>query len=312
MKIIKPSFWDYKKPNFISYLLLPLTIPIIINNFFLNLKKNKKFQDIKTICIGNIYIGGTGKTPLTIKISQILNKLDIKIVTIKKFYKNQVDEQNLLAEKTNLYCSRLRKDSLKKAIQNDIDIALFDDGLQDRSINYDLNFVCFNTLSWIGNGLLLPAGPLREKIQSISKYDAIFLNGNNEDISDIETVIRQYNSNIKIFKTSYEVTNINEFQLLDKYLIFSGIGNPKTFENTLKNNNLNIVKHMKFPDHYLYSAKDINEIKSQAKDLNCKILTTEKDFVKLNNINSDGIQSIKVDIKIKDEKELIKFIKSNL
>ena len=69
-------------------------------------------------------------------------------------------------------------------------MALFDDGLQDRSINYDLNFVCFNTLSWIGNGMLIPAGPLREKIKSISKYDAIFLNGNGENILDRKIIIK--------------------------------------------------------------------------------------------------------------------------
>ena len=125
MNKTKPYFWDYKKPNFLSYLLLIFTIPIIINNFFLNRKKNKKFENIKTICIGNIYVGGTAKTPLTIKISQILSKLNIKNATIKKFYKNQIDEQNLLRKKTNLYCFRKRRDSLKKAIQNNFDVALF-------------------------------------------------------------------------------------------------------------------------------------------------------------------------------------------
>ena len=74
MKLQKPNFWDYKKPNFLSYILLPFTLPLIINNLYLNLKKNKdNKQKIKKICIGNIYIGGTGKTPLTVKIFQILS-----------------------------------------------------------------------------------------------------------------------------------------------------------------------------------------------------------------------------------------------
>ena len=109
MNKTKPYFWDYKKPNFLSYLLLIFTIPIIINNFFLNRKKNKKFENIKTICIGNIYVGGTAKTPLTIKISQILSKLNIKNATIKKFYKNQVDEQNLLKKKQTYIVSKKEK-----------------------------------------------------------------------------------------------------------------------------------------------------------------------------------------------------------
>ena len=310
MKLIKPKFWDYKKPNLISYLLLPLTILITINNFFLQSKKIKKLQNIKSICIGNIYVGGTSKTPLTIKISQILTKLDIKTATIKKFYKDQIDEQRLLANKTNLYCSKKRKHSLNKAVQDKVDVVLFDDGLQDGSINYDLSFVCFNTLSWVGNGLLIPAGPLREKIQSISKYDSIFLNGNGENVTEIKKIIKKYSPTIKIFETNYQVINMDEFEKNKKYLVFSGIGNPNTFENTLIKNNLKIAKHLKFPDHHKYNQRDIDEIKYQAKNLNTKILTTEKDFVKLNGNNREGIQPIKIDIMIKEENELIKFIRS--
>ena len=312
MKLIKPKFWDYKKPNLVSYLLLPLTIPITINNFFLQSKKIKKLQNIKSICIGNIYVGGTSKTPLTIKISQILTKLDIKTATIKKFYKDQIDEQRLLANKTNLYCSKKRKHSLNKAVQDKVDVVLFDDGLQDGSINYDLSFVCFNTLSWVGNGLLIPAGPLREKIQSISKYDSIFLNGNGENVTEIKKIIKKYSPTIKIFETNYQVINMDEFEKNKKYLVFSGIGNPNTFENTLIKNNLKIAKHLKFPDHHKYNQRDIDEIKYQAKNLNTKILTTEKDFVKLNGNNREGIQPIKIDIMIKEENELIKLIRSNI
>ena len=76
MKVNKPKFWDLKKPNYISYLLLPFTLPIIINNFFLRFKKNIKYNDIKTICVGNIYVGGTAKTPLTIKLNQILKEVE--------------------------------------------------------------------------------------------------------------------------------------------------------------------------------------------------------------------------------------------
>ena len=63
MNFRKPLFWDLKKPNFFSYLLVPLTIPLIINNFLFNIKKKTKFSKIKSVCVGNIYIGGTGKTP---------------------------------------------------------------------------------------------------------------------------------------------------------------------------------------------------------------------------------------------------------
>ena len=312
MILKKPDFWDYKQPNFLSYMLLPLTIPIIINNFFISLKKNSNNQNIKKIGIGNIYIGGTAKTPLSIKINQILKKLNLKTGIIKKFYKNQVDEQKLLSNKAQLYCFDKRKVALDKAIKDNLEIVIFDDGLQDNSINYDLSFVCFNVVKWIGNGFLIPAGPLREKIESISKYDAIFLNGNEEDTSDLKLLIKKYNKNIKIFETYYKPININKFNDNNKYVIFSGIGNPESFKKTLTKNNFNIIKEIKFPDHYRYTQKDIDKIKLQAINLNAKILTTEKDFVKLNDNATDGIEFLEIELVIKEENELINFIKSNI
>tara|TARA_B110000196_G_scaffold54813_1_gene45361 strand:+ start:865 stop:1803 length:939 start_codon:yes stop_codon:yes gene_type:complete len=312
MILKKPDFWDYKQPNFLSYILLPLTLPIIINNFFISLKKNSNNQNIKKIGIGNIYIGGTAKTPLSIKINQILKNLNLKTGIIKKFYKNQVDEQKLLSNKARLYCFDKRKVALDKAIKDNLEIVIFDDGLQDSSINYDLSFVCFNSAKWIGNGFLIPAGPLREKIESISKYDAIFLNGNEEDTSDLKLLIKKYNKNIKIFETYYKPININKFNDKNEYVIFSGIGNPESFKKTLTKNNFNIIKEIKFPDHYRYTQKDIDKIKLQAINLNAKILTTEKDYVKLNDNAADGIEFLEIELIIKEENELINFIKSNI
>ena len=85
MKFKKPKFWDKKKPTFLSYLLLPFSFPLIINNFFLGLSaKNVSYPEIKKICIGNIYIGGTGKTPLVIEIFKILKKLNYRNCYHKK------------------------------------------------------------------------------------------------------------------------------------------------------------------------------------------------------------------------------------
>ena len=313
MKLKKPRFWDYKKPNFISYLLLLFTFPLIINNFFLKLKKNNTNNSkIKKICIGNIYVGGTAKTPLTIKIYQILNSLKFKTATIKKFYTNHIDEQKMLTEKTKLYCLKDRNMALDKAIKDNNDVVIFDDGLQDKSINYDLEFVCFNNIKCIGNGLLIPAGPLREKIKSIKKYDAIFINGNEADNSDFKLLIKKYNKDIKIFESTYSPINIKKFDINEKYLVFSGIGNPESFKEILMKNKFNIIKEIIFPDHYNYTQDDIDEIKTQAKKLNATIITTEKDYTKINSSNYDDIKFLQIDLKIKNEIELINYLKINL
>ncbi|MBC8298843.1 MAG: tetraacyldisaccharide 4'-kinase [Pelagibacterales bacterium] len=310
MKFKKPKFWDYQRPNLLSYILLPLTFPLILNNFFLNKKKNKKKNHKpKKICVGNIYVGGTAKTPLTIKIYQILNKLDINACTIKKFYKSHYDEQKMLSEKTKLYCEKNRIDGLNKAILDNKDVAIFDDGLQDRSINYDLKIVCFNDLKLIGNGFLIPAGPLREKINSILKYDMAFINGNEVDNSKLKLLLKSYNANIEIFETNYKAINIKEFNIKDEYMVFSGIGNPESFRQTLINNNIKVTKEIIFPDHYNYTHKDIEQIKYQAKKLNLKILTTEKDYIKIKSIDNHDIRYLKVELDIKNEDRLINHLK---
>ena len=311
MKVKKPKFWDYNKPNFLSYLLLPLTFPIIISNFFRK-RNNIKNENIKTICIGNIYIGGTAKTPLTIKIYKILKSLDYKTATIKKYYNDQNDENRLLNNSTNLYNLKSRSNSLQQAINDRIEVAIFDDGLQDKSINYDLSFVCFNNDCGIGNGFLIPAGPLREKLSSIKNYDGVFLNGNEEDTSQFKKLIKKYNANIKIFETYYSPLNIDELDKSCKYLVFSGIGNPSTFEKTLKKHKLQIIKKIEFPDHYKYTEKDIKKIKLQAKNLDAKILTTEKDYVKITKFDFTEINFLKVDLFIKEKEELINFLNSRL
>ena len=313
IKLKKPDFWDYKKPNFLSYLLLPFTFPFVLNNFFLGLKKNKNlYKKIKKICIGNIYVGGTAKTPLTIKIYQILDNLNFKSATIKKFYKDQIDEQKILSANTRLYCFKKRKTALSEAIKDNIDVAIFDDGLQDHSINYDLKFVCFNNIKCIGNGFLMPAGPLREKIESMSKYDAAFINGNERNNSYLKLLIKKYNKNAQIFESHYKVTNIDQLDINEKYVVFSGIGNPESFIETLRRNKLSIIKEINFPDHYEYTQNDIDKIKKEAKNLNAKILTTEKDYVKIDLNKNDDIKFLKIELDIKNKEKLVKYLKLNL
>ena len=319
MKINKPKFWDYKKPNIFAILLLPFTLIIRINIFFQYIKKNlinKNLNyNIKTICIGNIYVGGTGKTPSAIKIKQILKKINYNSVFIKKNHSESYDEQRLLEKYGEVISLSKRTDSLN-IINSKFDVAIFDDGLQDNSINYDLKIVCFNNKNFIGNGLLIPSGPLREKIDSLKKYDAVFINGNNEDANETLSTIKKYNKEINVFESSYTFLNLDEFDTKNNYIAFSGIGIPMNFIASLKKNKINIVKFFEFPDHYIYKNKDIEKIKNTAKILNAKIITTEKDYSRLennqNNLLKEDIQFIKMELSFKDEDKLINFIRKKI
>ncbi|AAZ20972.1 tetraacyldisaccharide 4'-kinase [Candidatus Pelagibacter communis] len=311
MKLKKPKFWDHKKPSFFSYLLLPFSI---ILGLITKIKSKPKFSNskIKTICVGNIYIGGTGKTSLAIKIKEILDKNNIRACFIKKFYPNQTDEQKLLSKNGVLFSNLKRITALNEAISEGFEVAIFDDGLQDSTIKYDLEIVCFNNLNWIGNGLTLPSGPLRENINNLKSYENVFLNGNEESLIAIKEQIKRINPNININSGKYIPLNIDEFDKDQNYLVFSGIGNHKTFVEMLKNNKLKIVSDLEYPDHYQYSKKDFDEIIINAKKFNAHIITTEKDYLRLENLNKNEIFYVKSSLDISDEKNLTnKLIKLN-
>jgi len=303
MKLKKPKFWDYKKPSFFSYLLLPFSI---ILGLITRIKLKPKFSNSKitTVCVGNIYIGGTGKTSLAIKIKEILEKNNIKACFIKKFYPNQADEQKLLSKNGTLFSDLKRITALDQAISKGFEVAIFDDGLQDSSIKYDMEIVCFNNLNWIGNGLTLPSGPLRESINNLKFYENVFLNGNEENLIAIKDQIKKINPNININSGKYTPLNINEFDKNQNYLVFSGIGNHKTFVEMLKNNQLKIVSDLEYPDHYQYSKEDFDEIKINANKYNAHIITTEKDYLRLENFSKNEILYIKSSLNISDEKSL--------
>ena len=305
MNLKKPKFWDYKKPNIYSYLLIPIAkfLQLISN---LKKKSNPKKFKIKTICIGNIYLGGTGKTSLAIKINKILNKKNIKSCFIKKKYSNQNDEQKLLKNYGKLFVALNRADAIKQAEKENYDVAILDDGLQDKSIVYDLSFVCFNNLNWIGNGMTIPAGPLREDINNLQYYNNIFLNGNLENLEKLKKEIYKINPNLNIYLGKYEPLNLNEFEIGKSYFLFSGIGNHQTLVSMLKNNGLKIIKDIEFPDHYEYTETDINNILIEAKNLECQIITTEKDYFRLRNNNLDKFKIIKSELKIIDEDNFVK------
>ena len=308
MKFKKPSFWDLTRPNLISYLLIPLTILIVIKNFLFKFIRRKKFPKIKTICVGNIYLGGTGKTPLVIKIYEIMKKLNKKVAIVKKDYANQKDEQLLLKRRASVIITNTRKEAVLKSLKENYDILIFDDGLQDTKIDYNVTLVCFKSKIWIGNGQLIPAGPLREKISSLKKYDAVILNGKSKNLENIKNQILKINSNIKIICTYYKIKNIDEFNLSSKYLIFSGVGSPEDFKNTLIENKFKIEDEVIYSDHYEYKSEDFESILIKAEDKDLKIITTEKDYMKIPDKFRNKIKFINIETVIENEEELLNLV----
>ena len=305
MNLKKPKFWDYKKPNLISNLLFPLSKLVEIRSNWIKSDKIK-FNDIKTICVGNIYLGGTGKTSVAIEIKKILDKQNIKSCFIKKEYSNQIDEQRLLEKFGKTFTNKSRVISLKNACSENYEVAIFDDGLQDKNMTYDLTFICFNKKNFIGNGRIIPSGPLRESLINIKKYKNVFLNGNDEDKKNLENILDLHCPNLNFFESKYKLLNLNQFDLNKKYVVFSGIGNHQTFIDMLNKNKIKIIQDFEFNDHHNYLRNDIKKIIKFASENNAKILTTEKDYLRLNKELQIGINFTKISLKISEQEKLEK------
>jgi len=306
MNFFKPKFWDKTEISLFSLLVYPITLIIKLLTFLKLLLTKKNQCSIPVICVGNIYLGGTGKTPLSIEIYSILKNLNMNPAFIRKKYQSFQDEVELEKQTGPIYQNKKRIEAIKEAIQNNIDIVILDDGFQDFSINKDLSIVCFNENQWIGNGLTIPSGPLREDLSSLKRTNLVFING--EKNTDIENKIYNKNKKIKIYYTKYKPTNINEFKNKN-ILAFAGIGNPINFFNLLKKNNINIIEEKKFPDHHNYSEKELNDLINKAKEKNSILLTTEKDYFRINQKYKKNINFLRIKVEIENIDDFVEEIK---
>ena len=306
MKIFKPNFW-HKKNSFVAFLLIPLSIFFQFLVTFKNILIKKEKFSIPIICVGNIYLGGTGKTPLCIELAEILKKSNKKVAIIKKSHKAHEDEFKLIeSKKIKLFKSPSRSLALKKAEIDKFDFAILDDGFQDSSIVKDLNIICFNEEQLVGNEMTLPSGPLREPLSSLRNCQIVVINGNVNEM--FEKKIKAISNDINIYYSKYLPTNLNQFTKKN-LLAFAGIGNPNNFFNLLEKNNLRVVKKISFPDHYKYSLKELNNLVNFSKINNLKIVTTEKDYFRIQHHKISQIEflSVKLEIESKDkfEKDII-------
>ena len=308
MKLSKPDFWKNKN-SILAILLLPISIIIQIMYLIKNILVSKKIFQVPVICVGNIYVGGTGKTPLSIRIFNGLKKTNKNPIIIKKFYNNQQDEARLIKEKTgNIIQDKSRVEAIESAIRKNFNIMILDDGFQDKSLEKSLNILCFNSEQSIGNGFTLPSGPLREPFSSIKKSQIIVINGNRDEI--FEKKIYDISHNIKIFYTKYLPLNIKKLENTE-ILAFAGIGNPQNFFKLLSNYKLKLKEKFSYPDHYEYKKKDIEYLLTLSKKNNLRLLTTEKDYFRLKQLGlSEGINYLSVELGIQEEEKFFGEIKN--
>ena len=307
MNFKKPKFWDQSSISFWSILLFPFSLVFLLTSLIIKIFKTQKKFSIPIICIGNIYVGGTGKTPLTSEIFKILKSSGKNPGFVKKSYSYLSDEITMLKKIGKVFYDKNRTHAIRKLILEGYDVAVLDDGFQDFTVKKDFSILCFNSKQLIGNGLVIPSGPLRESFNSILRANCIVINGD-KNLEFENKIKKTFKKEIKIFYSKYKIKNMENLQNKE-ITAFAGIGNPSNFFDLLKENNLNLKKTYSFPDHHFYSQKDFDKIIG---DSTTKVVTTEKDYYRMNDEQKKNCYCVVVDLEIENKDEFINLIKSKL
>ena len=323
-KLGYPGFWQ-KKNNLIEKIIILLLLPFtfiyyLASKFDKKLTKKNKVG-IPVISVGNINTGGSGKTPFVIYLVNLLKKEKInshvvsrgylgnlhgpvKVDLKKHSYKDVGDEALLLAKETTTWVSKNKFEGTLMATLNGADVVILDDGLQNYSIHQNLKIMIVDGGFGFGNQFLLPSGPLRETISfGIKKSDMLIIF--NKDENDIEKKIK---NKITIIHANSKIKNFS--QLKNKKIVgFSGIGRSEKFHSSLKDQKLNIINFFSYPDHYSYNKKEINNLINYAKKNNAVLVSTLKDKQRINIDQRKKISFLDLKIEVKEEKNLINFLK---
>ena len=291
---MKTPYWFLKKTP-MALILWPLSIMYYgVSRLVFKIKGMHPYKSNRpVICVGNILAGGVGKTPI---VREIATFFDSPVVM--RGYKQDIkngrtsDEAVMLARSGLQVHTGNRKSNLilLNKQKNDKTPIVMDDGFQNSSIYKDVSIVVFDESIGMGNKLLLPAGPLREPRSALARADAfVIVKPNNKKV----------NLELPVDKPMFFAENVTvvPYKKEQKLVAFAGIGYPKKFFDCLTN----VVVKRAYPDHYQYTDKDIKELLDLADKHGAKLITTEKDWVRLPQYAQDKIKYAELDTKIEDK-----------
>lgn len=313
-----PKYWQSN--SFISKLLTPLgKMYGIAAQLRLRLKKSQKI-DIPVICVGNITAGGTGKTPVSVSVAKMLitalhhpifvtrgygGKLQNVLVNNKKHTAQDVgDEPLLLSEQAPVVVNADRYAGALLAVKEGADVVIMDDGFQNPTLHKDLSFLVFDGHYGLGNGKIIPAGPLRETFDDgIKRADALIILGKDKHNLAERTKLPVFFGHTEPIQTTVENSDV---------IAFAGIGHPQKFYHTLQQQGYNVVETIDFPDHHFYKKEEIEQILQRANELNAEVYTTGKDFVKIPMIYHNSINVLEISVVWDKPEELMHFIQDKI
>lgn len=288
----------------------------------------------KVISVGNITLGGTGKTTLVEYLSAKLSSAGNKIAVLSRGYKRNFkrpgvggmgDEPAMLAKNLPLVRVVVDKNRIRAAqaaIRDyTCDTLILDDGLQQWKIFKDLEIVTIDAANPFGNYLMLPAGFLREPLFALKRADIFVLTQvcPGQELGGLTAKLKRINSRALIVESRHEPKGFSWLDQADKLLdpgflkgkpvaIFSGIGNPDGFGNCVWGLGIKVAKSFSFPDHHDYTQADILRIMREAKENNLEaIITTQKDAVKVRELGVKGTGILVLEIKLNITKNEAEF-----
>jgi tetraacyldisaccharide 4'-kinase len=269
-----------------------------------------------TICIGNLNVGGTGKTPTTIALAQHFLKKGLQVHIVSRGYKGKFqgtflvdpqkhksdevgDEPLLMSEFTSVWVSNKRKNGIAAAENAGAQIVLLDDGFQDSSFHKDFSLIVVDGEKGFGNKKCMPAGPLRENIvQGFKRADALVIVGHR--IYKFDT----FPTHLKIIHSTLKPIETGMNWKEGKYLAFAGIADPSKFFKTLRSLGANLIDCVALSDHQNLDGQVLKRLERKANSAHAQLVTTEKDAVRLSNTFRKKVLSLPVRIEFDDKNEL--------
>jgi tetraacyldisaccharide 4'-kinase len=320
MPLHTPRFWQSN--GWLAHAMQPLAVLYTLIVRLRGAISRRRIAPVPVICVGNVVAGGAGKTPTTQAILRLLQDWGISPYVVARGYGGRLtgpvrvdiaahgpaevgDEPLMHAAIAPTIISRNRYRGVKMAAEAGARAVLMDDGLQNRTLAPNFSFLVLDGAYGLGNGRVMPAGPLREPLKSaLQRSSAAILIG--EDKHNLAAAVPSY---IPLIRAHIEPDQ-NAARLLKgcRVIAFCGLARPEKFFDTMRSIGAEVMETIAFPDHHLYQSEDLQELIDYARSIPAYLVTTQKDWVNIPTRFHGHIQTLPIRLKFEDEAAVQKLI----
>ena len=316
---VTPHFWA-EPPGFLAHLLSPIAMGWDAAGRCREALSRPYRAPIPVLCVGNLVVGGAGKTPVALALAAHLNQHGAAVHIVTRGYGGRLsgpvrvdplfhtatdvgDEALLLARRAPCWIARERTAGVRAAIAAGAQTIVLDDGFQNPTVAKSLSLVVIDAAFGFGNGRVIPAGPLRENLaRGLSRADAVVLIGGESASPRLRI------TDIPVLTATLEPI-AGERLAGSRVLAFAGIGRPEKFFATLRAVGAVLVAMRKFPDHHPFQIEEVDDMRRDAERAQARLVTTAKDFVRIPAARRAGIEILEVEIRWHDPDALAELMR---